>query len=78
MLCYDLLSCVFFCVKNKLTVKGVSSGISEFTSAVNVLAQKVVNFEGFIDKIVPIKEAKELFEELSEDPYRYQGAVIRV
>ena len=65
-------------VRNKLTVKGVSSGISEFNSAINVLAQKILNFEGFIDKIVPIKEARELFEEMSEDRFRYQGAVIRV
>ena len=45
-------------VKNKLTVKGVSSGISEFTSAVNVLAQKVVNFEEIKQKL--LERLKEL------------------
>lgn len=64
--------------KNNLVVKGVCCGIEEFNSAINVLAQKILNFEGFIDKIVPIQEAKELFDELSEDHFRYQGAVIRV
>ncbi len=61
-----------------LTVKGVSCGIDEFNSAINVLAQKIVNFEGFIDKTVPISEAKELFCELSEDHFCYKCAVIRV
>ncbi len=65
-------------VSKNLTVKGVSCGVEEFNSAVNMLAQKIVNFEGFIDKTVPLSEAKELFKELSEDHFRYQGAVIRV
>lgn len=64
--------------KNNLTVKGVSCGIQEFNSAVNMLAQKILNFEGFIDHVVPLQEAKELFEELSQDNLRYQCAVIRV
>ncbi len=65
-------------VNKNLTVKGVSCGLAEFNSAVNALAQKIVNFEGFIDKIVPISGAKELFDEISEDHFRYQAAVIRV
>ena len=64
--------------KNNLTVKGVSCGLQEFNSAINVLAQKILNFEGFIDHIVPLQEAKTLFTEMSEDNFRYLGAVIRV
>ncbi len=64
--------------QKNLTVKGVSCGIMEYNSAINVLAQKILNFEGFIDKTVPLSEAKELFEELSADHTRYQCAVIRV
>lgn len=64
--------------RKNLTVKGVSCGLPEFNSAINTLAQKIVSFDGFIDKVVPLSEAKELFEELSEDRFRYQGAVIRV
>ncbi|MBQ8178383.1 MAG: zinc-binding dehydrogenase [Clostridia bacterium] len=61
-----------------LTVKGVSGGIDEFNSAINVLAQKILSFDGFIDKTMPLSEAKELFDELSRDYFRYQCAVIRV
>lgn len=64
--------------QNNLVVKGVSCGLREFNSAINVLAQKILKFDGFIDHIVPLQEAKELFEELSQDNFRYQCAVIRV
>lgn len=63
--------------EKNLTVRGVSCGITEFNSAINFLAQKIIKFDGFIDKIVPLSESKELFEELSRDHNRYLCAVIR-
>lgn len=62
--------------RKNLTVKGVSCGVTEYNSAVNVLAQKIVNFQGFIDKRVPLSESQKLFEELCESSSLYVGAVI--
>lgn len=61
-----------------LTVSGVTSAREEFVAAINLLAQKIINFDGFIDKTVPLKDAVKLFEELSDDPTVYVMPAIRV
>lgn len=61
-----------------LTVRGVTNGKSEFNAAINLLAQKILKFDGFVDKTVPLSEVQSLFEELSADQLRYIAPVIRV
>lgn len=61
-----------------LTVSGVTAAREEFVAAINLLAQKIVNFDGFIDKVVPLKDAGKLFAELSDDPSRYVMPAIKV
>ena len=61
-----------------LTVKGVTNGKSEFNAAINLLAQKILKFDGFVDNTVPLTEAQKLFEELGADAQRYVAAVIKV
>lgn len=64
--------------KKNLTFSGVARGDKEFTSAVNVLAQKLVKFDGVIDKKISFEEAPALFKEMSEEPQRYVCALINV
>jgi threonine dehydrogenase-like Zn-dependent dehydrogenase len=64
--------------KKQLTVKGLSCGIEEINAAVNMLAQKQLDFSHFIDKTVVLSEVKVLFDELSEDIMRYICPIIKV
>ena len=50
-----------------LTVTGVTHAREEFNAAISLLAQKILKFDGFIDKTVPLKESETLFKELSRD-----------
>lgn len=61
-----------------ITVVGVTTARDEFVAAINLLAQKTLNFEGFIDKTVPLKDAGKLFAELSSDPTIYVMPSIKV
>lgn len=64
--------------QKQLTVRGVSCGLEEINSAVNMLAQKQLKFSYFIDKRVTLADAPALFDELSKDPLRYICPVIKV
>jgi|AGTN01.3.fsa_nt_gi Threonine dehydrogenase and related Zn-dependent dehydrogenases len=64
--------------KKNLTVKGVSSGVEEINAAVNIIAQKQLNFSYFIDKTVNLADAKGLFDDLSDNVLRYVCPVIKV
>jgi len=63
--------------KKNLSLKGVSCGFTEFSSAVNLLAIKQISFDGFIDKVVPLEDAQALFMEMTNQPNIYSGAVIK-
>lgn len=65
------------CQKN-LRVFGVSEAEADFNSAVNIMAQGVLNFENYIDKQVPFDEAATLFAELDENPLQYVAPIIVV
>ncbi len=64
--------------RRQLKVRGVNNGASEFDSAVNILAQKILKFDGFIDKTVEIKDAEVLLREMKGNPERYFNAVIKL
>ncbi|MDR3186559.1 MAG: zinc-binding dehydrogenase [Christensenellaceae bacterium] len=64
--------------KKQLTIRGVSCGLSEITSAVNMLAQKQLNFSHFIDKVVNFNDAKVLFDEIAQEKNRYVFPIIKL
>lgn len=64
--------------RRQLRVRGVNNGASEFDSAVNILAQKILKFDGFIDKTVEIKDAEVLLREMKGNPERYFNAVVKL
>lgn len=52
--------------RKQLKVKGVSNGAQEFDSAINILAQKILNFQGLIDARYPLQEAAAAFKDMEE------------
>lgn len=64
--------------RRQLRVRGVNNGATEFDSAINILAQKILNFDGFIDKTVEAKDAAILLREMKQNPERYFNAVIKL
>lgn len=60
-----------------LSVKGVSCGKSEFNSAINTLAQRILKFDGFIEQTRPLSEAELVFKTIADEPYGHNGIVIR-
>lgn len=64
--------------RNQLKVKGVSNGAFEFNSAINILAQKILNLDGFIEKKVDVDDADTMLRELSEDSERYFTTLIKM
>lgn len=53
--------------RKQLKVKGVSNGAQELSSAINILAQKILNFDSLIDKSITIDEAASVFKNTDED-----------
>ncbi|HOK81583.1 MAG TPA: zinc-binding dehydrogenase [Clostridia bacterium] len=64
--------------QKQLTVRGVSCGLDEINSAVNMIAQKYLKFAQFIDKRATLEEAPEVFAEMSDDPLIYVCPIIKV
>ena len=64
--------------RRRLQVCGVNNGAAEFKSAVNILAQKILKLDGFIDKTVEIKDAEVLLREMLANRERYYSAVIKL
>ena len=61
-----------------LTVRGITCGADEFSSAVNILAQHVLKLDDFVDKIVSLEETESLFAELCDRFDNYICPVIKV
>lgn len=62
--------------RRQLKVKGVSTGAFEFSSAVNILAQRILDLEDFIEKKIDIEDADETLRELAETQERYFATII--
>lgn len=67
---------VSYISKRQLKVKGVSNGSGEFNSAINIIAQKILNLDGFIEKKVEVEQSEEFFKELVENPGHYFSGLI--
>ncbi len=64
--------------KKHLVVEGVSEGSSEMQSAVNILVQKALDLDGFIDKQSEIKDIELRLRELVQEPEQYYGLVLKL
>ncbi len=62
--------------KRQLRVEGIDNGAEEMQSAVNLLVQKAIDLDGFIDYICPLKDAEVCFREMDENIYRYYAPII--
>lgn len=62
--------------RRNLRVKGVSGGAFEYNSAINLLAQKVLDLDGFIEKKIEVEDAGRLLRELKDNQEAYYSAVI--
>lgn len=62
--------------RRNLRVKGVSEGAFEYNSAINLLAQGVLDLDGFIEKKIEVEEADLLLRELKENSEAYYSSVI--
>ncbi len=72
----NLTTDIFPIVKKNLSVYGVSDSEEEWASAIYILAQNVLNLDGYVDKEVPAKDAEQLFEELDRNPQAYLAPVV--
>lgn len=62
----------------QLKVKGVSTGAFEFSSAINILAQKILNLDGFIEKRADIEEADDFLKEMADYPDEFYSGLIKL
>lgn len=64
--------------KKQLQVNGVVNGEGEFNSAINMVAQRILNLDGFIEKKVGIKDAEAHLKELAKNPNHFFASIIEM
>ena len=62
----------------KLTVKGVADGIDEMSSAINLLANKIIKIDGVITETVYFEDVPEMLKKCEEYPYQYNNILIEI
>jgi L-gulonate 5-dehydrogenase len=62
----------------KLTVKGVADGIDEMSSAINLLANKIIKIDGVITEKVYFEDVPEIFKKCEEYPYQYNNILVDI
>lgn len=55
----------------QLTIKGVQNGLGAMSSAINLLANKIIKTDGIISKTVTFDDVPEVLEECVKYPYQY-------
>ena len=63
-------------LEKQLNVTAVKNGYGEFNTAINLLANKVINTEGFIDSVIKFDDIDREFPRISEDKYAYGKVVV--
>ncbi len=63
-------------LRKNLTVKGISNGYGEMSSAINILANEIIKTEGIINKSVNFEELQPVFEECEKYPYKYNKILV--
>lgn len=64
--------------RKMLKVKGVSTGAFEFSSAINILAQKILNLDGFIEKKVDVDDIEPHLRDLTENPGKFYSTWVEM
>lgn len=64
--------------KRDITLFNINNGADDFTSAVNILAQKILNLSNLIDQDVPFEKVPEAFEAFNENADIYKKFIITV
>lgn len=62
----------------QLTIKGVGNGYGEMSSAINLLANKIIKTDGLITKRIYFDEVPEMLNECAEYPYQHNKILINV
>lgn len=62
----------------KLTVKGVADGIDEMSSAINLLANKIIKIDGVITESVYFEDVPEMIKKCVEYPYQFNNILIEI
>ncbi len=62
----------------QLTIKGVGNGYGEMSSAINLLANKIIKTDGLITKRIYFDEVPEMVRECAEYPYQHNKILINV
>ena len=65
-------------LEKKLTVKGVADGIDEISSAINLLANKIIKIDGVITKSVYFEDVPEMMKDCVEYPYQYNNILVDI
>lgn len=65
-------------LQKKLTVKGVADGIDEMSSAINLLANKIIKIDGVITESVYFEDAPEMMKRCVEYPYQFNNILIEI
>ena len=63
-------------LEKQLNVTAVKNGYGEFNTAINLLANKVINTEGFIDSVIKFDDIDRELPRISEDKYAYGKVVV--
>ncbi len=65
-------------LKKELTVKGVDNGAGHISSAINLLANKIIKTEEFISKRIYFENVPTAVDELIKYPYQYNKILIQI
>lgn len=65
-------------LRKQLTLKGVCNGAGEFSSAINLLANKIVRIEGFVSAHKTFKDVPKLVKEFVKYPYKYNNVIVEM
>lgn len=64
-------------LKKEITIRGVANGANQISSAINLLANKVIVTDGLITKKLDFEDVEKAFKEWSEEPRTYGKMVVK-
>ncbi|MFA6866448.1 MAG: hypothetical protein WCR54_02915 [Clostridia bacterium] len=67
-----------FVSRRQLKVSGISNGASEFDSAINILAQKIINFNGLVEKKIGKEDAEEYLKKIQQNNVHIPTSIIEM
>ncbi len=65
-------------LQKQLTVKGVGDGYGEMSTAINLLANKIIKTDGLISKKAYFEDVPSVVEECVEYPFKYNNILIEI